>query len=103
MQVKLAVRGREVNGSWGMDVMVAPERQRRGLGEVLFRMWDRNVGASLGLGLSDASYRLFQKLKKPDVRPVPCPGKPLPPRAVRQPRWPVAINHLISAVAFPIV
>ena len=72
MPVRLAVKGREVKGSWGMDVMVAPERQRRGLGEVLFRTWDRNVGASLGLGLSDASYRLFQKLKWPDVGPVPC-------------------------------
>ena len=48
MPVRLAVKGREVTGSWGMDVMVAPERQRRGLGEVLFRTWDRNVGASLG-------------------------------------------------------
>ncbi len=51
MPVRLAVKGHEVTGSWGMDVMVAPERQRQGLGEVLFRTWDRNVGASLGLGL----------------------------------------------------
>ncbi len=84
------VKGREVTGSWGMDVMVAPERQRRGLGEVLFRTWDRNVGASLGLGLSDASYRLFQKLSWPDVGPVPCLVKPLTRRAFRHPRWPVA-------------
>jgi GNAT superfamily N-acetyltransferase len=103
MPVKLAVKGREVNGSWGMDVMVAPERQRRGLGEVLFRTWDRNVGASLGLGLSDASYRLFQKLKWPDVGPVPCLVKPLSRRAFRHPRWPVVINRLISALTWPIV
>ena len=51
--------------------MVAPERQRQGLGEVLFRTWDRNVGASLGLGLSESSHRLFQKLRWPDVGPVP--------------------------------
>ena len=63
MPVRLSVKGREVDGAWGMDVMVAPERQRQGLGEVLFRTWDRNVGASLGLGLSDSSYRLFQKLQ----------------------------------------
>ena len=43
----------EIDGAWGMDVMVAPERQRQGLGDVLFRTWDRSVGASLGLGLSD--------------------------------------------------
>ena len=72
-----------------MDVMVAPERQRQGLGEVLFRTWDRNVGASLGLGLSDSSYRLFQKLNWPDVGPVPCLVKPLTRRALRRPNWPV--------------
>ena len=103
MPVKLAVKGREVTGSWGMDVMVAPERQRRGLGEVLFRTWDRNVGASLGLGLSEASYRLFQKLNWPDVGPVPCLVKPLSRRAFRHPRWPVAVNRLISALTWPIV
>jgi predicted N-acetyltransferase YhbS len=54
MPVRLQVHGREVDASWGMDVMVAPERQRQGIGEVLFRTWDRNVGASLGLGLSDS-------------------------------------------------
>ena len=102
MPVRLAVKGREIKGSWGMDVMVAPERQRRGLGEVLFRTWDRNVGASLGLGLSDASYRLFQKLKWPDVGPVPCLVKPLSRRAFRHPRWPVAINRLISALTWPV-
>jgi hypothetical protein len=103
MPVRLSVQGREVTGSWGMDVMVAPERQRRGLGEVLFRTWDRNVGASLGLGLSDASYRLFQKLKWPDVGPVPCLVKPLSRRAFRHPRWPVAINRLISFLTWPLV
>ena len=67
--------GEPVRGSWGMDVMVAPERQRQGLGEVLFRTWDRNVGASLGLGLSESSYRLFNKLRWPDVGPLPVPGQ----------------------------
>src|SRR4249919_2314441 len=62
MPVVVTVNGREVSGAWGMDVMVAPERQRQGLGEVLFRTWDRSVGAALGLGLSDSSYKLFQKL-----------------------------------------
>jgi GNAT superfamily N-acetyltransferase len=103
MPVRLSVKGREVHGSWGMDVMVAPERQRRGIGEVLFRTWDRNVGASLGLGLSDASYRLFQKLRWPDVGPVPCLIKPLSRRAFRHPRWPVPVNRLISAVTWPVV
>ena len=103
MPVRLRVKGQEIQGSWGMDVMVAPERQRQGLGEVLFRTWDRNVGASLGLGLSDSSYRLFQKLKWPDVGPVPCLVKPLTRRALRRPNWPVALNRLVSALTLPIV
>jgi GNAT superfamily N-acetyltransferase len=103
MPVKLSMKGHEIQGSWGMDVMVAPERQRQGLGEILFRTWDRNVGASLGLGLSDSSYRLFQKLKWPDVGPVPLLVKPLTRRALRRPTWPVAINRIVSALTLPIV
>ena len=74
--------------------MVAPERQRQGLGDVLFRTWDRNVGASLGLGLSESSYRLFQKMHWPDVGPVPCLVKPLSRRALRRPTWPVGRQPL---------
>jgi GNAT superfamily N-acetyltransferase len=103
MPVKLRVSGAEVRGSWGMDVMVAPERQRQGLGEVLFRTWDRNVGASLGLGLSESSHRLFQKLRWPEVGPLPCFVKPLTRRAFRRPNWPVLLNRLVSAVTLPIV
>ena len=103
MPVQLSIRGQQVQGSWGMDVMVAPERQRQGLGEVLFRTWDRNVGASLGLGLSDASHRLFQKLRWPDVGPVPCFVKPLTRRAFRRPNWPMPINRLVSALTLPFV
>ena len=103
MPVKLSLQGREVQGSWGMDVMVAPERQRQGLGEVLFRTWDRNVGASLGLGLSESSYRLFQKLRWPDVGPVPCFVKPLTRRALRRPEWPPVLNRVVSALTLPLV
>jgi GNAT superfamily N-acetyltransferase len=101
MPVRLMVAGREIDAAWGMDVMVAPERQRQGLGEVLFRTWDRYVGAALGLGLSDASYRLFQKLRWPDVGPVPCLVKPLSRRALRIPTWPVGVNRFVSAITLP--
>lgn len=101
MPVRLAVEGREIDAAWGMDVMVAPERQRQGLGDVLFRTWDRNVGASLGLGLSDSSYRLFQKLRWPDPGPVPCLIKPLSRRALRQPGWPMVVNRLVSYLTLP--
>ena len=103
MPVRLSLGGREVQGSWGMDVMVAPERQRQGLGELLFRTWDRNVGASLGLGLSESSYRLFLKMRWPDVGPVPCFVKPLTRRALRRPNWPTALNRLVSALTLPVV
>jgi GNAT superfamily N-acetyltransferase len=103
MPVTVSVRGRDIQGSWGMDVMVAPERQRQGLGEVLFRTWDRNVGASLGLGLSESSYRLFQKLRWPNIGPVPCLVKPLTRRALRRPNWPQPINRLVSAVMLPFI
>jgi predicted N-acetyltransferase YhbS len=101
MPVRLSVAGREIDATWGMDVMVAPERQRQGLGEVLFRTWDRNVGASLGLGLSDASYRLVQKLQWPNAGPVPCLVKPLSRRALRIPTWPVGVNRFVSAITLP--
>jgi len=103
MPVRVSMGGREVQGSWGTDVMVAPERQRQGLGEQLFRTWDRNVGASLGLGLSESSYRLFQKMCWPDVGPVPCFVKPLTRRALRRPNWPTGLNRLVSALTLPIV
>ena len=101
MPVRAVVKGTEIDAAWGMDVMVAPERQRQGLGETLFRTWDRSVGASLGLGLSDASYRLFQKMDWPDVGPVPCLVKPLSRRALRRPNWPVALNRFVSAITLP--
>jgi GNAT superfamily N-acetyltransferase len=103
MPVGLHVSGTDVRGSWGMDVMVAPERQRQGLGEVLFRTWDRNVGAALGLGLSASSHRLFQKLRWPDVGPLPCLVKPLTRRALRRPDWPVLVNRVVSALTLPLV
>jgi hypothetical protein len=103
MPVRLSLKGTEIQGSWGVDVMVAPERQRQGLGEMLFRTWDRHVGAALGLGLSDSSYQLFQKLRWPDLGPVPCFVKPLTRRALRRPEWPLGLNRLISAVTLPLV
>jgi len=101
MPVVVQVDGREVEAAWGMDVMVAPERQRQGLGEQLFRTWDRNVGAALGLGLTESSLRLFQKLRWPDLGSVPSLAKPLSRRALRRPTWSRTINRLISALISP--
>lgn len=103
MPVRLRAAGCEVVGSWGMDVMVAPERQRQGVGEMLFRAWDRQVDAALGLGLSPASRRLFEKLKWPVLRPVPCLVKPLTRRALRRATWPMPLNRLVSALTYPYI
>ena len=103
MPVRLSLGGRDVDASWGMDVMVAPERRRQGVGEQLCRTWDRNVGTALGLGLSESSYRLFQKMSWPHVGPIPCFVKPLTRRALRRPNWPIPLNRLVSAVATPYV
>ena len=35
--LRLALNGAEISGSWGMDVCVAPERQRQGIGSELVR------------------------------------------------------------------
>lgn len=103
MPVRLQIEGGEIAGSWGMDVMVAPERQRQGVGELLFRSWDRQVGAALGIGLSAPSRRLFEKLKWPGLVPVPCLMRPLSRRALRRAAWPMPLNRLISAVTYPYI
>ena len=57
LPVRVSLKGLEVDGAWGADAMVAPERDRQGLGEALVRAWDRNSGAVLALGLSDGLTR----------------------------------------------
>jgi len=41
MPVRLLVKGRILRGSWGMDVMVRPNLQRKGIGSRLFLYWDQ--------------------------------------------------------------
>ncbi len=101
--VALSVNGREIDAAWGTDVMVAPERQRQGLGERLVRTWQSHVGAALGLGLSESSSGLFKKLNFPSFGLVPCLVKPMSRRALRRPNWPMPINRLVSALTFPFV
>jgi hypothetical protein len=103
MPVRLWVHGQEVDASWGMDVMVAPERQRQGVGENLFRTWDREAGAALGLGLSPSSLRVFEKLGWPKLGAIPRLVKPLTRRALRRGTWPVPVNRFVSAVTLPFI
>jgi GNAT superfamily N-acetyltransferase len=99
MPVRLLVKGRVLRASWGMDVMVRPNLQRKGVGSRLFLYWDQQVEASLGLGLSIQSYTLFQKLQFQDVGPVPCYTKILDPRALLARR----LGGALAAVLAPIL
>jgi GNAT superfamily N-acetyltransferase len=103
MPVRLWADGQEIDASWGTDVMVAPERQRQGVGQQLVSTWDTHVGASLGLGLSDPSVQLFEKLRWPALGMVPCLVKPLTRRAIRRGEWPTSVNRLVSALTLPVV
>ena len=103
LPVRLSLKGLEVEGAWGKDAMVAPERDRQGLDEALVRAWDRNSGAVLTLGASGESRELLGRLRWPQSNILPCLVKPLTRRAVRLPNWPTPINRLISAITLPVI
>ncbi len=103
LPVRASLKGLEVVGGWALDAMVAPERQHQGIGEQLFRTWERSVGAALGLGLTPNARKLLHRLGWADPLAVPCLVKPLTRRAIRQPNWPRAINRLVSALTLPVV
>ncbi|MBC8088027.1 MAG: hypothetical protein H7Z40_12235 [Phycisphaerae bacterium] len=71
MPVRLMANGHEIDAAWGTDVIILPHHQRLGLGRMMFDAWDQGVGASIGLGLTDASHGLFKKLQWPDMGRVP--------------------------------
>lgn len=86
MPVMLMVNGREIDAAWGMDVMITPEHQRGGYGRLMFEKWDQNTGASIGIGLTDASAGLFKKLNWGDMGRVPRLIKPYSARAHGTPK-----------------
>lgn len=103
LPVRVSLKGLEVEGAWGTDAMVAPERGQQGLDEALVRTWDRNTGAVLALGLSPESREILNRLRWPEPHVVPCLVKPLTRRAVRLPNLPTPVNRLLSALVFPFV
>jgi GNAT superfamily N-acetyltransferase len=99
MPIRLKVLDRVLRASWGMDVMVGANLQRKGIGSRLFLYWDKQVEASLGLGLSVSSYTLFKKLNWEDVGPVPCYSAILDVRALLSRRLGPLAARLLSPVA----
>jgi hypothetical protein len=101
--VRVSMKGLEIDGAWGADALVAPERDRQGLDEALLRAWDRNSGAVLAVGVSAGSRAVLDRMRWPESRVVPCLVKPLTRRAMRLPFVPTPLNRVISAVTYPIV
>jgi len=103
LPVRVSLKGLEVEGAWGADALVTPERDRQGLGEALVRAWDRHSGAVLALGASPDARAVLDRLHVPESRVLPCLVKPLTRRAVRLPNLPTPLNRLISAITHPVV
>ena len=103
LPVRISLKGLEVEGAWGTDAMVAPERERQGLGEALLRAWDRHSGAVLTLGASVESRQLTERLHWPATHVLPCLVKPLTRRAVRLPNLPTLVNRLLSIATAPVI
>lgn len=101
--VRLRARGQEVDAAWLSDLLVAPERRRQGLGDLLCATWDRTVGAALGLGLPDSVATVVRRVGWPSVGTVPCLVKPLTRRAFRQATWSSSVNRVVSAITLPVV
>lgn len=101
--VRLHVRGQEVDAAWLSDLLVAPERRRRGLADRLCGTWDNSVGAALGLGLPDPLAAVVGRRGWQDVGVLPCLVKPLSRRAFWQARWSSSVNRVVSAITLPVV
>ena len=103
LPVRVSIRGLDIDGVWGADPVVAPERDRQGLDEALIRACDRNHGAVLALGVSDQSQQMLTHLRWPAPHSVPSLVKPLTRRAFRLPHQSLALNRLISLLTLPVV
>lgn len=103
LPVRVSIRGLDIDGVWGADPVVAPERDRQGLDEALIRACDRNHGAVLALGVSDESQQTLAHLRWPPPHTVPSLVKPLTRRAFRLSHLPPVLNRLISLVTLPVV
>jgi hypothetical protein len=101
--VRVSLAGADIRGAWLVDPLVAAERDRQGLQELLVRAAHREHDITLATGLSDATRAVLDRLRAPKAMPLPCLVKPLSRRALRRPDWPQPVNRLVSAVTLPIV
>jgi hypothetical protein len=101
--VELTLHGRSARGLWLSDPVVATERDRQGLDELLLRAASRDCEISLAMRVSDRSRAVLDRMRVPPGVPVSCLVKPLSRRALRRADWPQPVNRLVSAVTLPIV
>ena len=101
--VRVSLAGADVRGAWLVDPLVASERDRQGLQELLVRAAHREHDITLATGLSDATRAVLDRLRAPKAMPLPCLVKPLSRRALRRPDWPQPVNRLVSAMTLPLV
>jgi len=101
--VDLALRGRPVRGLWLTDPVVAAERDRQGLDELLIRAASRDGDVTLASRVSEGTGAVLERMRLPAPITLPCLVKPLSRRALRNPDWPQPVNRLVSAMTLPIV
>lgn len=101
--VRVSLKSLEVDGAWGAEAVVAPERDSQDVDGALLRAWDRNSGAVLALGISAETRTILDRLRWPESQAVPCLVKPLTRRAIRLPNLPTPINRLLSGLTYPVV
>lgn len=101
--VRVAVLGKELEGSWSAGPLVVSERQRQGLGGSLLRAWDRETGVAFSAGFTEATRQRLAELRWPRPMALSCLVKPISRRALRRPTWPVPVNRLVSALSLPAV
>ena len=101
--VDLALRGRPVRGLWLTDPVVAAERDRQGLDELLIRAASRDGDVTLATRVSEGTGAVLERMRLPAPITLPCVVKPLSRRALRNPDWPQPVNRLVSAVTLPLV
>jgi len=101
--VRISLGGRDLRGTWLVDPIVAAERDRQGLNELLVRAAHRDHDITLATTVSDETRAVLDRMRAPKALPLPCLVKPLSRRALRRPGWPQPVNRLVSAMTLPIV
>jgi hypothetical protein len=101
--VRVSLVGRDLQGAWLADPIVAAERDKQGLADMLVRASAREYDVALATSSTDGTDAVRQRLRAAGTVTIPCLVKPLSRRALRRPDWPQPVNRLVSAVTLPIV